>query len=199
MRKHAGDELSADLAVAVAMAAALEDYLFSDRLFYQLVVHTPQGDRQPKLTISGFLECLRQLEWGEDELDLAGREKLAEIREAYADVKRRWSDRFAEKARQELNSRLDSWRWFMQDCVEGQPRCQSEYASEVWIRTRVAWLMDELAGEDLDEERNRLALLDAQLSRVFRAGAFIWDPALASHFPRADYWWLHGRPEILED
>jgi len=181
------------------MVEALEDYLFSDRLFYQLVVHTPLGDRQPKLTIGGLLERLRQLRWGQDELDLAQRDEVDELEEAYADVKRRWSDLFERKVRRELHSLLDSWRWFMQDCEDRHRRCQSEYPSEVWIRTRIAWLMDELPGADLSEEQGRLARLDAQLNRVFRAGDFVWDPQLAPHFPRGGYWWLYGHPEIPEE
>ncbi len=199
MRKHTGAELTADLAVAEAMVIELENYLFSDRLFYQLVVRTPFGDRQPKLTIGGLLERLHQLQWGREELDPAQCDGLEELHEAYADVKRRWSDLFEQKVRREIHSLLDSWRWFMQDCEDRHGRCQTEYASEVWIRTRIAWLMDELPGADLGEEQGRLARLDAQLNRVFRAGSFVWDPALEPFFPRSDYWWLYGRPEIPED
>jgi hypothetical protein len=198
MRKHTDAELAVDLAVAEAMVAALEDYLFSDRLFYQLVVRTPLGARQPKLTIGGLLERLHQLKWGRDELDPAQRGEVDGLEEAYADVKRRWSELFEQKVRRELRSLLDSWRWFMQDCEDRHRRCQSEYPSEVWIHTRIVWLMDELPGADLSEEQGRLARLDARLRRVFRAGSFVWDPELEPFFPRSEYWWLYGRPEIPE-
>ena len=51
------------LAITQAMADEITDYLMGDNLYRQLIVKTPGGVRQPKMTISALLENMETLEW----------------------------------------------------------------------------------------------------------------------------------------
>jgi hypothetical protein len=200
MKAHTGVELAVDLALAQAMVKEFEDYLFSDRLFYQLIVHTPAGDRQPKLTPGVLIETLAQLRRARGELSVEQRQLLDQVEADFAAVRRRMAGRCRDKVLAELKSLLDSWTWFMQDCEDQRRRCETEYDHEVWIRARITTLMSELSdGPDLSELRQRLALLDSKLTRVFRVGQFVWDPKLELHYPKREFWFLYGRPGIPEN
>jgi hypothetical protein len=197
MRAHTGTELAVDLALAQAMVKALEDYLLSDRLFYQLLVHTPAGDRQPKLTPGVLIETLNQLRRARNELSPEQQRELDQIEADFAAIKRRMRDYWPNKVLAELNSLLDSWTWFMQDCdsKSQRHRCETEYDSEVWIRARITTLLSELGGRpDLSELRHRLAILDTKLGEIFRPGKFVWDSKLEKCYPKEVYWFLYGKP-----
>ena len=55
--------LTTELLVAEAMAAELADYLLGDRLFRQIVVQSPLGTQQPKMTLGGVLSRLQLLQF----------------------------------------------------------------------------------------------------------------------------------------
>jgi hypothetical protein len=200
MKAHTGVELAVDLTLAQAMVKELENYLLSDRLFYQLVVRTPAGDRQPKLTPGVLIETLAQLQWADAELSADQRQQLDQLEANFTAIRQQWASLWRDKVLVELKSLLDSWNWFMQDCADWRHRCETEYDSEVWIRARVTMLMDEVRDRpELAELRQRLAVLDSRLTRVFRPGRFIWDAKLEEHYPKQQFWFLHGRPSIPED
>jgi len=186
----------ADLAVCQAMADAMEDYLLGERLFRQLIVPTPLGTRQPKMTIGGFLDLYRRLQAEVHELSAEEREQLRRIWETFRTMRRRYAARYANKLRRELRSNLDSWRWFLQDCAANPERCREEYPREARIRARIDLLLSEAysQGVDVSNELDRLSELDARLRRFWRKGEFIWRGEDPSQHPPEREWYLYGGP-----
>lgn len=190
-----GTSPGTNLALAQAMVDQLEDYLFGEKLYRQLLVRTPEGDKQPKMTIGALLDRLHALERQLDHLAPAQQSQFQAIRDRWQALKSQWAAQYADKVLWELKSLLDSWTWFIDDCMSGKRTCADDYSSEVWIRVRIEDLMKDIAGmADLADTRARLAPLDARLKRIFMPGPFVWSADRATSYPRERYWFLYGRP-----
>ncbi|MFQ5856561.1 MAG: hypothetical protein ACE5LU_13060 [Anaerolineae bacterium] len=183
--------------IAEAMVEEFEDYLLGNSLYRQLMVKTSAGHRMPKMSAGSLLERLHDLTHAEEtgQLTLEQAHQLADLTDAVDQLADRYAPAYRQKLVRELKSQIDSWRWFMQDCLDDRLRCQDEYPFEVWIRNRIELLMDTLNDRAPADLRSRLRKLDHDLRRVFAPGEFIFDRRLQDRHPRDRYWWLYGRPE----
>ncbi len=64
-------QIDTTLAITQAMADELTDYLMGDNLYRQLMVKTPGGVKQPKMTIGALLENVQSLDWERERLSAA--------------------------------------------------------------------------------------------------------------------------------
>lgn len=193
---HAQDP-TPDLQIARAMVDEFENYLLEDSLYRQLRVETSAGDRMPKMSAGSLLAALRDLDYAENAGELTSDQaaQLAELTTTFGQLRKRHESSYRAKLARELKSQIDSWRWFLQDCRDDPARCREEYPFEVWIRNRIALLVDELGGQVPAEQQSRLQALDRDLRDVFVSGDFVLDDALKGRFPKNRYWWLYGQPE----
>ena len=121
---------------------------------------------------------------------------MAELESEIARVRSARSSQYFKKLARELKSYVDSWRWFLQNCWDGDSRCINDYAQEVSTRLRIESLLEEGKGEAaLEEGRQRVRELDERLRSIWEPGPFLLDPALADRYPRDRFWWLYGRPK----
>lgn len=139
-------ELAAEMIEAEAMAAELVDYLLSDRLFWQISVETPLGSQQPKMTLGGLWERMKQLE-ATDELGAGDRQRLAAITAGWEDARRRYPAQFTEKLKRELDSFLKNWRFYLDQYGRDPERWREEYDVELRNRRRVELVL-RLLGAD---------------------------------------------------
>jgi hypothetical protein len=192
-------ELRHDLAVVEAMAAELEPYLKSDTLFWQLSPARPIVPTAPLLTIGGLVLRLHRLAGQAAALTPEQRARLAAAQESFHQTITAWKAHAAARMARELDARLNSWSWFVEDCRAQKRSCISHYPTEAELRTLIALLLEEAAGyEDVSDQRDRLAQLDARFRQWFEPGGFVWRPALAPVYPRARFWWLYGRPDFRQ-
>ena len=194
-------DVEADAVAAGAMAAALDDYLPADWLYRRLA--TPGSGRLRSaaltLTIGGLLIRLHRLRARQSALTAA---QAARLQQALADwqaARRRWPAHYERKLVREFGARLDTWRWFLDDCIEQPRACPDYYPAQVQTRAVVAHLRDELAALDTPPEkfapqRDKLAALDGLLRLYFAAGDFVWEEELRPAYPQERFWFLHGRP-----
>lgn len=188
-------KLVAELMVAGAMASELPDYLLGDRLFRQVVVKTPEGTQQPKMTLGNLLSRYRLLRHFAGDLDASQQQALAAVGAAIEENRRVYRPQWIGYIQKELKSYLDSWRWYVDECMR-RGGCASTYAGEVWIRTRLSLLLEEaetLAVPTLTEQ-GYLRRLDSQLRSLWHDGAFLLEGAQRSLYPADRYWWLYGVP-----
>lgn len=187
--------LVADLMVAQAMALELSDYLLGDRLFRQVVVKTPAGTQQPKMTLGGLLSRYQRLQYHANDLDAGQQQQLSVVGAAIDEHRRVYRTQWVNFLQKELKSYLDSWRWYVDECIR-RDGCASTYPGEVWIRTRLALLLDEAAALSLATltEQGHLRRLDSQLRSVWQEGSFLLDDTERGLYPADRYWWLHGLP-----
>lgn len=188
-------KLATELMVAKAMAAELPDYLLGDRLFRQIVVKTPTGTQQPKMTLGNLLGRDRLLRHFAADLDASQEQELAVVSATIEDNRRIYRAQWVGYIQKELKSYLDSWRWYIDECMR-RGGCASTYSGEVWIRTRLALLLEEadtLTVPTLTEQ-GYLRRFDSQLHSLWQEGSFLLEDAQRSLYPKDRYWWLYGLP-----
>lgn len=192
-------KLAGELMVAGAMASELPDYLLGDRLFRQIVIRTPAGTQQPKMTLGSLLGRYQLLRHFAGDLDAGQQQQLSAVGAAIADNRRIYHAQWLAYIQKELKSYLDSWRWYVDECVR-RGGCASTYAGEVWIRTRLALLLEEAAALNIPilTEQGHLRRLDSQLRSVWQEGPFLLEPAQRDLYPAEHYWWLYGLPAGTE-
>ncbi len=184
------------LAILESMVNRLEEYLEDERLFKTITAYTPAGEELVKLTIGAILERLAELEQRTD-LSEQERQKLAELVERVAEIKRHRPEAFYRKLAREVNSYADSWQWFLQSCEEGDRRCVQDYPFEVTTRLRIQRLLDEGEGRpELEAARRRVAELDRRLRRIWKPGSFVLRGQSPEQYPEERYWWLYGQPAV---
>ncbi len=148
-------ELAAILLEAETMADQLEDYLFSDKLFWQISVETPLGTRQPKMTLGSLYERLTYLSEHKDELGPNDQVRLQQIERAWDEAQRRFPVQWQEKLRREFKSYMHSWKYFLEQRSSNTERWAQEYKFEVRNRERarlVLQLLGPEAAADLMQE-----------------------------------------------
>ena len=189
-----------DLAAVEAMAAELEPYLMSDTLYWQLSPATAIVPAAPMLTLGGLLLRLHRLQGQEEALTPEQRARLASADEAFRSTLKNWKAHAAARMLRELDARLKSWSWFVEDCQAQKRACITHFPTEAELRTLIALLLDRAAEyEDVSRHRERLARLDAQFRPWFKPGDFVWRPELAPAYPAERFWWLYGRPDFAQD
>lgn len=200
MKRQAELTLGYDLAVFEAMVAELEQYAKSDILYWQLSPATSISPPPPMLTIGG---CLLRLYRLKNLQDLLVNGQITRFRDAEATfhtTTETWAAHVEKKVRREINARLNSWSWFVDDCDARKNSCIQFYPTEAELRTLIHFLM--LQGsqlDDVDGYRKKLAVLDSRLRRWFQAGDFVWRSELEPAYTQSDFWWLYGKPEFPRD
>ncbi|QLQ07594.1 MAG: hypothetical protein HZY76_17310 [Anaerolineae bacterium] len=167
-------KLADELMVARVMAAELPDYLLGDRLFRQIVAKTPSGTQQPKMTLGSLLGRYRLLQhfagiWTPP--NTSNCQPSTQPSPRTDESTAQWID-YIQK---ELKSYLASWRWYIDECIR-RGGCASTYSGEVWIRTRLALLVEEAAALNVPvlAEQGQLRRLDSQLRSVWQEGHSCW-------------------------
>jgi hypothetical protein len=183
------------LAIVQAMADELTDYLMEDELYRQLFVKTPQGVKQPKMTIGALLEQLETLSWQRESLTGEQQAALAEVQERVDLARAAFGDKWRALLRRELKASMDSWKWYLEDAAR-DPEAREHYGSEARIRTRIDLIMRALAGQgELAGERQELGQLDERLRKMMRGSGYVGPGGEQAHYPQDAAWWLYGQPK----
>lgn len=183
-----------DLNIAEAMEQELEDYLVKDDLYRTIIVSLPSGDQKLQMTGGDLLTRLHRLKAVRDQLspDLQARLDAVETRARQTIYSLR--SRFYDRLRREMKARLDSLKWFLDDCTSEPQRCRAEFPFEMRNRQRIEELLKELGNNVSPELQNLLQATDHRIRVVSRAADFIWDNSLQSAFPPQPYWYLYVTP-----
>lgn len=189
----AGDPVD-DLIIAEATVQELEEYLVKDDLYRTLIVHLPSGDQKLQVTGGDLLTRLHRLKAVRDQLSPDLQTRLdaveAKARETIYSLRSRFHDRL----RREMKARLDSLKWFLDDCAAEPRRCRAEFPFEMRNRQRIEEILKELEGNISPELQNLLQGIDHRIRMVTRAGDFVWDKRLQPAFPPQPYWYLYVTP-----
>ncbi|MEA3336731.1 MAG: hypothetical protein U9R25_12525 [Chloroflexota bacterium] len=188
-------QLATDLAIAGAMTYELDDYLLDDRLYRQMVVETPSGTKQPKMTLGALLELVDNLSWYRTDLSAEQRKGLVSIENRVGAARRTYRDQWAEKLTREMKALLSSWQWYLDD-VGRNPKAREDYASEVHIRNRIDILKSALARADkmTSGEGQQLDQLDSRLQGMWQSGDYVGPSGEEKRYSSERAWWLFGSP-----
>lgn len=187
-------QIETTLAVTQAMADELADYLMGDNLYRQLIVKTPGGVKQPKMTVGALLENVQSLEWEQEQLSPEQRRQLQAIQDRVAIDRGAFAAQWRTMLRRELKALLDSWRWYLDDASR-DPDARETYGHEAHIRTRIDLVLAAL-GKDLlsSEQRRELGELDTRLRGMLHGSAYAGPRGSEERYPADQAWWLYGQP-----
>lgn len=192
-------QIETTLAITQAMADELTDYLMGGSLYRQIMIRTPEGMKQPKMTIGALLENLEALQWQHDALDDAQQSALAAVAQRVDIGRNAFNDQWQALLRRELKALMDSWKWYLDDAVRDEA-ARENYANEARIRTRIDVVNRALAGDaQTAADRQELGTQDARLKGMIRAGGFVGPAGEQARYPRNEAWWLYGEPKGEND
>ncbi len=140
-------ELAATVLEAEKFTEQLEEYLLSDKLFWQISVETPLGTRQPKMTLGSLYERIQELEAHRAELGPNDRARLEKIEQAWEEAQRRYPEQWREKLRREFKSYMNNWKYFLEQRSSNSERWAQEYKFEVRNRERARLVLQLLGPE----------------------------------------------------
>jgi len=188
------EDPSVDLQIAEAMTAELEDYIVKDDLYRTLIVRIPGADQNLQMTGGDLLSRLHRLQSVRSELSPDLQTRVDAVDKKARDIIYSLRTRFHDRLQREMKARLDSLKWFLDDCGQDMQRCRTEFPFEMRNRQRIEEILKELGSEVSEELITRQRAIDQRI-RTFTHGAdFVWDSRLQSAFPRSPYWYLYASP-----
>lgn len=188
-------DLLHELATLRAMVKDFNDFVRSDTVFWQLSDSGPFLKRFPRLTIAGILFCQHKLAVLNERIPAENQEELQYILTQFDQSICNWRTNVERKALREIGGRLHSWKWYLSDCREDSGDCTVYYATEVYSRVYIHFLLKTLRNlSAANTARAQAEGADSELRTVFHTGTFVWDHDLSDAFPPEEYWFLYGRP-----
>lgn len=192
--KLMGEDPIVDLELAEAMVAELEDYIVQDELYRTLIVHTSHGDENVRMTGGDLLARLHRLQGERDVLTPAQVSRLDAVQKAAETTIYSLRSRFHQRLQREMKARLDSLRWFLDDCSADRQRCRTEFPFEMRNRQRIEEILKELGNDVPSDLANLLRQVDKRIKEVASVQGFTWDERLKKVYPQEMYWYLYMRP-----
>ena len=113
-----------NLSLLDRMLEELEAYLLSSVIYWPLSTKGTRLSRAPRLTLGGLYLTLDELASRESEMtrnEVSHYDKLSRILER---LSTKWQAGIEQKALQELNSRVNLWKAFIQDLEEDPKRIE---------------------------------------------------------------------------
>jgi hypothetical protein len=188
------EDPATDLAVAGEMVAELEDYIVKDELYRTLTVRLQSGDQRVVMTGGDLLTRLRRLQGERAFLTPEEQQRLDETARQAENIIYSLQSRFHDRLLREMNARLDSLTWFLDDCLEDMRRCRANYPFEMRNRQRIEEILTHVHDSVPKDRMARLQEIDRRIQQIAAPSEFVWDRRLQDIFPRHPYWYLYVRP-----
>lgn len=188
------EEPRADLAIAEAMTAELEDYIVGNDLYRTIIARTPRGDEKLQMSGGDLLARLHRLQGERAVLDAGERTRLDTVQQAANRTIYSLRTRFHERLGREMRARLDSLRWYLDECHEDRMKCRTEYPFEIRNRQRIEEILKQLGAGAPADLMSVLSQVDRRLQQLGQNSGFVWDTRLQQVYPPEQYWYLYQRP-----
>lgn len=183
-----------NLKIAEAMVGELEDYLLKDDLYRTVIVRPPGNDQILKMTGADLLTRLHRLRAVRDQLTPEQQARLDAAEQSALAIISSLRTRFHDRLKREIKARLDSLKWFLDDCAQDPKQCRTEFPFEMRNRQRIEEALKELGDDVPAELRNQLRGIDQRIRTMTHTGDFIWDERSKPAFPSQPYWYLYVSP-----
>ncbi len=187
-------EPTTDLLLVEAMATELEAYILANELYRTITARTPEGDQMFQMTGADLLTRLHRLQGERSTLAPRDQERLAMVQASVDATIKSLRTRFLERLQREIKARLDSLKWFLDDCLADRQRCRVEFPFEMRNRQRIEEALKMMNNQLPAPLQDSLRQIDTRLRQVAQPSAFIWDERWKSSFPPQPYWYLYIRP-----
>ena len=183
-----------DLEIAEAMVEELEDYILGDDLYRTVIVRTSAGDKHLNMSGGELLARLGRLQGERSVLSVDEQHRLDTVQDLADRTIKSLRTRFTEKLNREFKARLDSLRYYLNECADDLAKCRTEYPFEMRNRQRIVEIERQLGDEASPALVAVLAGTDTRINQLTKGSSFIWDTRLAGVYPPDQYWFLYRRP-----
>lgn len=188
------EDPSLDLEIVEGMIPVLEDYIIKDEVYRTVIVPTSVGDQNLRMTGGDLLARLHRLNGERDALTAAQKQRLDAAKAKADQIISSFRTRFQQRLLREMKARLDSLRWFFDDCGGDRQRCRAEYPSEMRNRQRIEEILKEVGKDVSDDLKSMLSRIDKRIREFAKPGQFIWSARLEKVYSRETYWYLYMLP-----
>jgi len=188
-----------DLLIVEAMASELEDYIVGNDLYRTITVRTPEGDQILQMTGADLLTRLHRLQGERTTLSSTDQTRLDTVKASVDTTINSLRGRFLERLQREIEARLDSLKWFLDDCMADRQRCRVEFPFEMRNRQRIEEALKLLQYQLPEGLQASLQQIDTRLRQVAQPAAFTWDEHWKSIFPPQPYWYLYLLPQPIDN
>lgn len=187
-------EPTTDLLITEAMADELEAYIVANELYRTLSLRTSEGIQTIQMTGADLLTRLYRLQGERHLLSVADQARLEAVQSRVDNTIYSLRTRFQERLQREIKARLDSLKWFLDDCMADRQRCRVEFPFEMRNRQRIEEALKMMSYQLPEAQQTFLRQIDARIRQVALPGAFLWDERWQAIFPPQPYWYLYVRP-----
>lgn len=187
-------EPTTDLVIVEAMADELETYIVANELYRTLSLRTAEGNQTLQMTGADLLTRLYRLQGERNLLSAADQARLDAVQTRVDNTIYSLRNRFQERLQREIKARLDSLKWFLDDCLADRQRCRVEFPFEMRNRQRIEEALKMMSYQLPEAQQNFLRQIDARIRQVALPGEFLWDERWKAIFPPQPYWYLYVRP-----
>ena len=188
------EDPSIDLEIVEGMIPELEDYIIKDDVYRTVIIPTSAGDQNIRMTGGDLLARLHRLSGAKDELTPEQQQRLEQAKQKAEQIIYSLKTRFNQRLQREMRARLDSLRWFLDECADDKQRCRVEWPFEMRNRQRIEEIVKQL-GKDLPEDlATELRQIDRRIRETGRPSGFVWSPRVQKIYPRDQYWYLYMLP-----
>jgi len=190
-----GEDPATDLIVAQTMVDELEDYILQAEVYRTITVAgATSGD--PRIQMSGgdLLTRFHRLRGQQDQLSSAEQGRLDTLQSQADSIIATHRSGFHTRLEREMKTRLNSIKWFLDDCSGDAQRCRVDFPFEMRNRQRIEEIVKALGDEMPAEIATTLKAIDQRIQKIAYGAPFIWDASLEDVFPRSPYWYLYLLP-----
>lgn len=190
-------KINQDLTIIDAMSNEMGEYLDTPALFGQM-----GRSGMPKITVGGYLMREYRLIGLADLLEPDQIALLNTAVSQFNDALEERIVRFEEKAHREAEARIRQWGEYLRDVERDGENSQTAYATAVEARAMLHAIVDRLSKRPFQlapRISEQIELLDLQLRRVWKPGAFVWPDGWQVAYPEDTFWWLYGMPRQKEE
>jgi hypothetical protein len=187
-------EPAIDLAVVREMASEFEKYIVGDDVYRTLIVKSHRGEEMVKSSGGDLLARLHKVGAQYDELTPEQQHELENLRRRLDESFRDYRSRFHELLAREAKARLNSLKWFLDECRQDRRQCRIQYPFEIRNRQRIAEIWKLLSANPPEGLKAEIDTIDRQIRGMGQPADFVWDLRVRKVYPKDEYWYLYMLP-----
>lgn len=185
-----------DLAIVQEMVNEFRDYILGEEVYRTLVIRTHLGEERVQSSGGDLLARLHKLQAQQAQLAPEQAQALADVQRQLDEVKRDFKTAFHDLLVREVKARLNSLKWYLDECQEDRRQCRIQYPFEIRNRQRIAEIWKEIAGDAPEGLRGQIDAIDRRIRAMATPAPFVWDERVKEVYPQSDYWYLYILPSV---
>jgi hypothetical protein len=187
-------EPAVDLAVVREMANEFDKYIVGDEVYRTLIVKSHRGEEMVKSSGGDLLARLHKLDAQYDELTPEQQHELQNLRRRIDELFRDYRSHFHALLARETKARLNSLKWFLDECRQDRRQCRIQYPFEIRNRHRIAESWKLLCENPPEGIKAQIDAVDRQIRGMSQPSEFVWDTRVKKVYPQEEYWYLYVLP-----